>query len=102
EAQRPLREALAHGAASALRRSFIDEGALVKTLLTQAYGLQPVTAEPAETFASELLRIFEGATDTELLATAADTEGLHDSLTNNELKILTMAEIGRASCRERV
>ncbi|MEA3301612.1 MAG: LuxR C-terminal-related transcriptional regulator [Pseudomonadota bacterium] len=94
EAQRPLREALAHGAASALRRSFIDEGALVKTLLTQAYGLQPVTAEPAETFASELLRIFEGATDTELLATAADTEGLHDSLTNNELKILTMAGHG--------
>ncbi|MFA5495698.1 MAG: LuxR C-terminal-related transcriptional regulator [Porticoccaceae bacterium] len=93
EAQRPLREALALGAASALRRSFIDEGAVVKTLLANAYSLRPVTTEPAETFASELLHIFEGDSGSEP-PPAASTEGLHDSLTSNELKILTMASHG--------
>lgn len=96
EAQRPLREALTLASASSLRRSFIDEGALIKTLLTNAYDIRPVTSEPAEMFASELLQIFEGAPDKSLLGDdgMSNLEGPQENLTNNELKILSMAGHG--------
>jgi len=96
EAQRPLREALTLASASSLRRSFIDEGALIKTLLTNAYDIRPVTSEPAELFASELLQIFAGAPDTSMLGDDDHSalDGPQENLTNNELKILTMAGHG--------
>jgi LuxR family maltose regulon positive regulatory protein len=98
EAQRPLREALTRASDADFKRSFLDEGPLIRALLQKAYSPEPVTDDSVEQFASELLQFFEGNspivdTDEEDV-NGTVVEGLHENLTNNELKILGMAAHG--------
>lgn len=94
-AQRCLREALLLAAPRRIIRSFLDEGAIMQTLLEQAVEEQPATDHPLDLFARELLDAFSpdkqaGTLKVELPA----AEGLYGKLTHKELEILSLVAAG--------
>jgi LuxR family maltose regulon positive regulatory protein len=102
-AQRALREAIAHAAASRLIRSFIDEGAVIRTLLETTYEAEVDVQHPTDAFAAELLRTFDTAgrrTSAPLRvvppkgAPRTAPEGLYGKLSVREREILALVSSG--------
>ncbi|MDD3449627.1 MAG: LuxR C-terminal-related transcriptional regulator [Gammaproteobacteria bacterium] len=91
-AQRVLREAMAVAAPMGAMRSFIDEGAPIRTLLEQCCQAESEASNPTDRFARKLLEAFGGLvpqtprTDTE--------EGIYGGLTDRELEVLQQVSIG--------
>lgn len=95
-AQRALREALTHGASARVLRSFIDEGPLVKTLLSIAGDAGEGAAAPADRFAEELLDAFGGNRRRRPTVPPAEAEeaGLYGKLSAKEREILGLVGSG--------
>jgi LuxR family maltose regulon positive regulatory protein len=98
-AQRALREATTHGAASRQIRSFIDEGPVVRTLLARTYEADLEVLHPADAFAAELLETFDKEVGAKRhaprsAASAASTEGLYGKLSVKEREILALVSSG--------
>jgi LuxR family transcriptional regulator, maltose regulon positive regulatory protein len=98
-AQRALREATTHAAASRQIRSFIDEGPVVRTLLERTYEADLEVLHPADAFAAELLETFDKEVGAKRhaprsAASAASTEGLYGKLSVKEREILALVSSG--------
>jgi LuxR family maltose regulon positive regulatory protein len=95
-AQRALREAITHAAATRAIRSFIDEGQIVHTLLASTFSGDLEILHPTDAFAAELLEAFEKATRRPVLRAAAKSppEGLYGKLSAKEREILTLVGAG--------
>ncbi|HEY0938516.1 MAG TPA: LuxR C-terminal-related transcriptional regulator [Steroidobacter sp.] len=94
-AQRSLREALTHGATVRCLRSFIDEGAIMRTLLESVEPSQ--STHPTDAFADELLTAFDGGDHRTPRATADDAttdEGLYGRFSQREREILSLVASG--------
>lgn len=94
-AQRSLREALIHAAPRKVIRSFLDEGAIMQTLLEQAVEEQPATDHPVDQFAQELLKAF--VPDRPAITIKIEqpiAEGIYGKLTPKELEILSLVAAG--------
>nr|WP_298726592.1 LuxR C-terminal-related transcriptional regulator [uncultured Steroidobacter sp.] len=93
-AQRALREALTHGVNVRCLRSFIDEGAIMRTLLESVEVTE--SAHPTDAFAAELLNVMDGG-DRAPRATPDDPvndEGLYGRFSEREREILTLVASG--------
>ncbi|MBL8270342.1 MAG: hypothetical protein JNL55_28340 [Steroidobacter sp.] len=93
-AQRALREALTHGVNVRSLRSFIDEGAIMRTLLESVESTD--SNHPTDAFADELLAVLDGG-DRAARATPADStsdEGLYGRFSEREREILTLVASG--------
>ena len=93
-AQRALREALTHGVSVRSLRSFIDEGAIMRTLLESVESTE--STHPTDAFAAELLALLDGG-DRSTRATPADAtndEGLYGRFSEREREILTLIASG--------
>jgi LuxR family maltose regulon positive regulatory protein len=97
-AQRTLREAIAHGAASRAIRSFIDEGSIIRTLLANTYEADLDVLHPTDAFAAELLEIFDKSSKRRPALYAvqqhAAPEGLYGKLSVKEREILALVSTG--------
>lgn len=95
-AQRSLREALVHATPRRIIRSFLDEGAIMQTLLEQATKEQPAaTLHPVDQFAEELLKSFSpDKPETVIKVKQPAAEGLYGKLTPKELEILSLVAAG--------
>jgi LuxR family maltose regulon positive regulatory protein len=97
-AQRTLREAIAHAAASRAIRSFIDEGAIIRTLLASTYEADLDVLHPTDAFASELLETFNTLSKKKpalyAVAHRAAPEGLYGKLSAKEREILALVSTG--------
>jgi LuxR family transcriptional regulator, maltose regulon positive regulatory protein len=97
-AQRALREAITHAAASRLIRSFIDEGPVVRTLLESTYATDLEVLHPTDAFAAELLETFDkvGKRRPALrsVGSRAAPEGLYGKLSAKEREILALVSSG--------
>ncbi len=97
-AQRTLREAIAHAAASRAIRSFIDEGAIIRTLLASTYETALDVLHPTDAFAAELLEAFDKSSKRKpaLYAVPHRTtpEGLYGKLSVKEREILALVSTG--------
>lgn len=97
-ALRSLREALVAAAEGTNRRIFLDEGQRVRDLLTEAYGSGPMTKQPADLLAYELLNLFESRSRSrECDAVPSDTDeevGIDGKMTGREIEILTCVASG--------
>jgi LuxR family maltose regulon positive regulatory protein len=95
-AQRILREAIAHGAASRAIRTFLDEGQVIYTLLASTYSGDLEVLHPTDAFAAELLETFAKATrkPTLQLASKSSPQGLYGKLSSKEREILTLVSAG--------
>jgi LuxR family maltose regulon positive regulatory protein len=93
-AQRALREALTHGVNVRCLRSFIDEGAVMRTLLESVEVSE--SAHPTDAFAAELLNVLDGG-DRSARAAPDDPvndEGLYGRFSEREREILTLVASG--------
>jgi LuxR family maltose regulon positive regulatory protein len=93
-AQRALREALTHGANIRCLRSFIDEGAIMRTLLE---AVEPSESKhPTDVFAAELLSLFDGGNRPQraLSDDDATAEGLYGRFSQREREILSLVASG--------
>jgi LuxR family maltose regulon positive regulatory protein len=97
-AQRTLREAIAHAAASRAIRSFIDEGAIIRTLLASTYEADLDVLHPTDAFAAELLDTFNALSKKKpalyAVAQRAAPEGLYGKLSAKEREILALVSTG--------
>jgi LuxR family maltose regulon positive regulatory protein len=97
-AQRTLREAIAHAAASRAIRSFIDEGAIIRTLLASTYEADLDVLHPTDAFATELLGAFNTLTKKKpalfTVPPRAAPEGLYGKLSVKEREILALVSTG--------
>jgi LuxR family maltose regulon positive regulatory protein len=97
-AQRTLREAIAHAAASRAIRSFIDEGSIIRTLLASTYEADLDVLHPTDAFAAELLEIFNKLSNRRPALFAvpqrATPEGLYGKLSVKEREILALVSTG--------
>jgi LuxR family transcriptional regulator, maltose regulon positive regulatory protein len=97
-AQRTLREAIAHAAASRAIRSFIDEGAIIRTLLASTYEADLDVLHPTDAFAAELLDTFNALSKKKPALFAvphrAAPEGLYGKLSAKEREILALVSTG--------
>ncbi|CAH1664761.1 MULTISPECIES: LuxR C-terminal-related transcriptional regulator [unclassified Chelatococcus] len=95
-AQRNLREAVIYGAENRLLRSFIDEGAIIRELLEEAYGDSHGAKHPAEHFARELLQEFGGGRSgpAALEPEFSDELGFSGKITGREIEILNFVAAG--------
>jgi len=97
-AQRTLREAIAHAAASRAIRSFIDEGSIIRTLLASTYEADLDVLHPTDAFAAELLEIFNKLSKRRPALYAvpqrAAPEGLYGKLSVKEREILALVSTG--------
>jgi LuxR family transcriptional regulator, maltose regulon positive regulatory protein len=97
-AQRTLREAIAHAAASRAIRSFIDEGAIIRTLLASTYEADLDVLHPTDAFAAELLDTFNTLSKKKPALYAvphrAAPEGLYGKLSAKEREILALVSTG--------
>jgi len=97
-AQRALREAIAHAAASRAIRSFIDEGAIIRTLLASTYEADLDVLHPTDAFAAELLETFNTLSRKKPALYAvpqrAAPEGLYGKLSAKEREILALVSTG--------
>jgi LuxR family transcriptional regulator, maltose regulon positive regulatory protein len=97
-AQRTLREAIAHAAASRAIRSFIDEGAIIRTLLASTYEADLDVLHPTDAFAAELLETFNTLSKKKpalyAVANRSAPEGLYGKLSAKEREILALVSTG--------
>jgi LuxR family transcriptional regulator, maltose regulon positive regulatory protein len=97
-AQRTLREAIAHAAASRAIRSFIDEGAIIRTLLASTYEADLDVLHPTDAFAAELLDTFNTLSKKKpalyAVAHRSAPEGLYGKLSAKEREILALVSTG--------
>lgn len=95
-AQRALREAITHAAASRLIRSFIDEGPVIRTLLASTYEADLEVLHPTDAFAAELLETFDqtGRKSAPRTPATAAPEGLYGKLSVKEREILALVSSG--------
>jgi len=97
-AQRALREAIAHGAASRAIRSFIDEGSIIRTLLASTYETDLDVMHPTDAFAAELLETFTAVSKRKhslyAVPNRAAPEGLYGKLSVKEREILALVSTG--------
>jgi len=97
-AQRALREAIAHGAASRAIRSFIDEGSIIRTLLASTYEADLDVMHPTDAFAAELLETFNALSKRKHSLYAVPNrgapEGLYGKLSVKEREILALVSTG--------
>jgi LuxR family transcriptional regulator, maltose regulon positive regulatory protein len=97
-AQRTLREAIAHAAASRAIRSFIDEGAIIRTLLASTYEADLDVLHPTDAFAAELLDTFNALSKKKpalyAVSHRAAPEGLYGKLSAKEREILALVSTG--------
>lgn len=94
-AQRALREALTHGANVRCLRSFIDEGAIMRTLLEAVEPSE--SSHPADAFAAELMNVFDGGDHRSQRAApdeATSDEGLYGRFSQREREILSLVASG--------
>jgi LuxR family maltose regulon positive regulatory protein len=92
-AQRVMREAVAAAAPADLVRSFVDEGALVLTILSEAYADSMRSGHPTDVFAQRVLEAFDRKRPSpDLMAVPED--GLYGRLSGKELEILTLVGCG--------
>jgi LuxR family maltose regulon positive regulatory protein len=90
-AQRTLREAIAAAAPIGICRSFLDEGASIKTLLESCCQAASGSSHPADTYAIELLEAFGGKVpDKDVMS----GEGVYGSLTDREIEVLLQVSSG--------
>lgn len=95
EALSALRDALSRGAVSRQLRSFLDEGAFVRALLASAYSVEAQSAQPADLFASELLRILDEGRGPPLQWSAhTELNAPHGKLSVKEREILCLVGSG--------
>ncbi|CAH1660444.1 LuxR C-terminal-related transcriptional regulator [Chelatococcus asaccharovorans] len=92
-AQRQMREAIATAAPAGLVRCFVDEGTVVRSILSEAYADSIASDHPTDLFAQRVLAAFEGKRPM-LGALAAPDEGLYGRLSGKELEILTLVGCG--------
>lgn len=97
-AMRCLREALVAAADGQNCRIFLDEGQRVHDLLAEAYGSGPMTKQPADMLAYELLNLFENRSRSRQLESVdSDLEedvGIDGKMTGREIEILTCVASG--------
>ncbi len=97
-AQRSLREAISHAAASRAIRSFIDEGSIIRTLLASTYEADLDVLHPTDAFAAELLETFDKVSKRRPALYAvphrAAPEGLYGKLSVKEREILALVSTG--------
>jgi LuxR family maltose regulon positive regulatory protein len=97
-AQRTLREAIGHAAASRAIRSFVDEGSVIRTLLASTYEADLDVLHPTDAFAVELLEAFDKSSKRKpaLYAVPHRTapEGLYGKLSVKEREILALVSTG--------
>jgi len=97
-AQRTLREAITHAAASRAIRSFIDEGSIIRTLLASTYEADLDVLHPTDAFAAELLETFDRVSKRRPALYAvphrAAPEGLYGKLSVKEREILALVSTG--------
>ncbi len=97
-AQRTLREAITHAAASRAIRSFIDEGSIIRTLLASTYEADLDVLHPTDAFAAELLETFDRVSKRRPALHAvphrAAPEGLYGKLSVKEREILALVSTG--------
>lgn len=94
-AQRALREALTHGVNVRCLRSFIDEGAIMRTMLEAVEPSE--SSHPTDAFAAELLSLFDGAdhrAQRSELDEAESEEGLYGRFSQREREILSLVASG--------
>ncbi|MAT52627.1 MAG: hypothetical protein CMK32_15720 [Porticoccaceae bacterium] len=91
-AQRVLREALTAAAPMGVMRSFLDEGAPIRTLLEQCCQAGSETSGPTDRFALQLLKAFGGALPA--VSRLDSDEGIFGSLTDRELEVLQQVSVG--------
>ena len=95
-AQRALREALESGAGSRTLRSFLDEGALMQTMLSSAHGNAPASPQPADAFAASCSRCSQDRSipTVEPVRPAPVVEALQGHLSAKEQEILGLVGSG--------
>lgn len=95
-AQRALREAISHAAPARLMRSFIDEGAVIRSLLASTYEGELEVLHPTDAFAAELLEAVDttGAERTSFRLAVRPSEGLYGKLSPKEREILSLVSSG--------
>jgi LuxR family maltose regulon positive regulatory protein len=93
-AQRALREALTHGANVRCVRSFLDEGAIMRTLLETVEPSE--STHPTDAFADELRSLFDGGDHRPQRAPddATTDEGLYGRFSQREREILSLVASG--------
>lgn len=91
-AQRVLREAMTMAAPIGAMRSFLDEGAPIRTLLEQCCQAESEATSAADKFAVRLLEAFGGTVHSTARVDAQ--EGIYGSLTDRELEVLQQVSIG--------
>lgn len=92
-AQRVMREAIAAAAPANLIRCFVDEGAAVLSILSDAYADSMESQHPTDLFAKIVLQAF-GTRRPSLASVPTSDEGLYGRLTGKELEILTLVGCG--------
>jgi LuxR family maltose regulon positive regulatory protein len=95
-AQRNLREAITHAAASSLVRSFIDEGPVIHTLIASTFETDLEVLHPTDAFAATLLDVFERTNKKSCPRSTAraSAEGLYGKLSTKEREILALVSSG--------
>ena len=95
-AQRTLREAMGHAAASRAIRTFIDEGSVIRTLLASTYETDLDVLHPTDAFAAEILEAFDKSSKRKpvLHAVPQAPEGLYGKLSVKEREILALVSTG--------
>lgn len=73
-------------------RSFLDEGAPIRTLLEQCCQAGSETSGPTDRFALQLLKAFGGALPA--VSRLDSDEGIFGSLTDRELEVLQQVSVG--------
>lgn len=90
-AQRTLREAVAAAAPLGMCRSFLDEGASVRTLLESCCQAAAGSNHPVDAYAMELLEAFGGKIPEKGIESG---EAVYGSLTDREIEVLLQVSAG--------
>ncbi|WP_336971295.1 LuxR C-terminal-related transcriptional regulator [Sphingobium aromaticiconvertens] len=94
EARRAVRAAVEMAEPAGWVRTFIDEGEVISSLLTEAYSHGPELETPADRFAVRLVSMMRSAPQIESDEDDEDDFGLSGRLANREVDILTMVSGG--------
>ncbi|MCY1296870.1 MalT-like TPR region [compost metagenome] len=93
-AQRVLRRALFQAAPCGFKRVFLDEGEWLARLLSDQLQAAVIDGEPADAFASSLLKSLEGDIPTTSAPAPVQGEAIYGALNSRELDILEMVAMG--------
>ncbi|WP_244884466.1 LuxR C-terminal-related transcriptional regulator [Sphingobium cupriresistens] len=94
EARRAVRTAVEMAEPAGWVRTFIDEGEVIASLLTEAYAQGPELETPADRFAVRLVSMMRSGPQIETDEDDQDDFGLTGRLANREVDILTMVSGG--------